>query len=308
MSKQYSEHLSESVQRGVDSNLAQGKSSDMPKWGYNRDEVTGFYKPDDNFAFIRRGFDMYLEGYSQRDIVAFWRQNDVHHMTKLTHKNKNVRRINVYDSESPIGTILSDPFYYGILVQGGQRVDLREILPDFQPMIAEEEFGLVQARRRKIKKIPTASVKAKDDKVFIPFRQLVKCGVCGNFMHVARSTARSGKKFLYFRCGNAECERKQKNIRAQYVLNDIYETLEALHFTKKDVEKIQKHLTDYINHRHNELIEEKLRVNAAIKAKKRRQDKLSQAFIDLGSDAPAEAKKLVKEQLENAVRIFPPCR
>ena len=298
MSKQYSEHLSESVQRGVDSNLAQGKSSGMPKWGYNRDEVTGFYKPDDNFAFIRRGFDMYLEGYSQRDIVAFWRQNDVHRMTKLTHKNKNVRRINVYDSESPIGTILSDPFYYGILVQGGQRVDLREIIPDFQPMITEEEFGLVQARRRKIKKIPTASVKAKDDKVFIPFRQLVKCGVCGNFMHVARSTARSGKKFLYFRCGNPECERKQKNIRAQYVLNDIYETLEALHFTKKDVEKIQNHLTDYINHRHNELIEEKLRVNAAIKAKKRRQDELSQAFIDLGSNAPAEAKKMVKEQLE----------
>ena len=31
MSKQYSEHLSESVQRGVDSNFAQGKSSGVPK-------------------------------------------------------------------------------------------------------------------------------------------------------------------------------------------------------------------------------------------------------------------------------------
>ena len=298
MSKQYSEHLSESVQRGVDSNLRQGKSGGMPKWGYNRDEVTGFYKPDENFELIKRGLEMYIEGYSQRDIIRFWREHDVHRMTKLTRRNKNIHRVTIYNSESPIGTILSDPFYYGVLVQGGQKVDLREILPDFQPMLTEEQFEQIQALRHKIKKIPTASVKAKDNKVFIPFRQLVKCGVCGNFMHVARSTARSGKKFLYFRCGNPECERKQKNIRAQYVLNDIYETLEALHFTKKDVEKIQNHLTDYINHRHNELIEEKLRVNAAIKAKKRRQDELSQAFIDLGSNAPAEAKKMVKEQLE----------
>lgn len=46
LSKQYSEHLSESVQRGVDSNLEQGKSGGMPKWGYIRDDVSGYYKPD----------------------------------------------------------------------------------------------------------------------------------------------------------------------------------------------------------------------------------------------------------------------
>lgn len=51
------------------------------------------------------------------------------------------------------------------------------------------------------------------------------------------------------------------------------------------------------NVRHNELLEEKLRVNAAIKAKKRAQGELAQAFIDLGKDAPEEAKKLVKEQM-----------
>ena len=57
-------------------------------------------------------------------------------------------------------------------------------------------------------------------------------------------------------------------------------------------------MTDYIDVRHNELIEEKLRINAAIKAKKRRQDELAQAFIDLGKDAPREAKQMVNEQLE----------
>ena len=41
-------------------------------------------------------------------------------------------------------------------------------------------------------------------------------------------------------------------------------------------------------------LEEKLPMNTAIKAKKCHQGELSQAFIDLGSDAPKEAKKMVK--------------
>lgn len=298
MSKQYSEHLSESVHRGVDSNLAQGKSGGMPKWGYNRSEITGYYEPDENFDFVKRGFKMYLEGHSQREIMEFWRRNDVHRMTKLTRKNKNIKRVNIYDSDSTIGNVLSDPFYYGILVQSGQKVDLREILPSFQPMITEDQFGLVQARRRKIKKIPVASVKAQSGKVFIPFRQFVRCGSCGHFMHVSRSKSGNGNRYLYFRCGNQDCTREKKNIRAQVVLDDIYKILDRMRFTKRDVEKIQDHLTDYIENRHNKLIEEKLRINAAFKAKKRRQAELAQSFIDLGKDAPAEAKRMVNEQLE----------
>ena len=57
-------------------------------------------------------------------------------------------------------------------------------------------------------------------------------------------------------------------------------------------------MSDYINVRHSELLEEKLRVNAAIKAKKRNQGELAQAFVDLGKDAPEEAKKLVKKRME----------
>ena len=95
---------------------------------------------------------MYLEGHSQREIIDYWRQNNVHRMTKLTRKNKNIKRINVYDSDSTIGAILSDPFYYGILVQAGQQVDLRQILPNFKPMLTEEQFGEVQAKRGNLKK------------------------------------------------------------------------------------------------------------------------------------------------------------
>ena len=41
-----------------------------------------------------------------------------------------------------------------------------------------------------------------------------------------------------------------------------------------------------------------MQINAAIKAKRRRQDELAQAFVDLGAEAPKEARKMVNEQLE----------
>lgn len=148
---------------------------------------------------------MYLEGYNKRDIIDFWRQNNVHRMTKTNRKNKNKQKNTVYNSVSTLDSILNDPFYYGMLVQGGQKVDLKEILANFKPMIAEEEFGLIQEKRKKLKKVVSASVGVKEDKVFILFRQIVKCGECGNFMHVTRSKSRIGKKYLYFRCGNSEC-------------------------------------------------------------------------------------------------------
>ena len=42
LATQFSEHLSEVVKRGVDTNLEKGKSSGTPKWGYVRSDLTGY--------------------------------------------------------------------------------------------------------------------------------------------------------------------------------------------------------------------------------------------------------------------------
>src|SRR5665213_1284406 len=52
-SKQYSDDLSDKVNRGVQGNLSEGKSAGTPKLGYTRDEVTGLYKPNEFFDDIR---------------------------------------------------------------------------------------------------------------------------------------------------------------------------------------------------------------------------------------------------------------
>lgn len=175
MSKQYSEHLSESVQRGVNSNIAQGKSGGTPKWGYNRSEVTGLYEPDGNFDYIKHGFEMYLDGHSQADIMAYWRQHDVHRMTKLTRKNKNVR--------------------------------------------------------------------------------------------------------------------------GRIVLEQIYEAVDALKFNKRSLAAAEAELTGYIDHRHDDLVAEKLSISASIKAKQRDLEKLAESYLNLGKDAPGEATTLIKKQM-----------
>ena len=84
LSKQYSEHLSESVQRGVDSNLEQGKSGGRPKWGYIRDDVSSYYKPDKNYKTIQNGWQMILNGSSQMEVYRYWKMNNVERSTKLS--------------------------------------------------------------------------------------------------------------------------------------------------------------------------------------------------------------------------------
>lgn len=138
LSKQYSEHLSESVQRGVDSNLEQGKSGGMPKWGYIRDDVSGYYKPDKNFKLIQKGWRMLLNGALQMEVYRYWRASGVERSTKLSRRNKHVRSYGV--CKSTANRVFHDPFYYGILEQGRNYVDLRVVTPDFKPMATEEEY------------------------------------------------------------------------------------------------------------------------------------------------------------------------
>lgn len=93
-------------------------------------------------------------------------------------------------------------------------------------------------------------------------------------MHIQRSVS-SNKvdKFLYFRCGNKECARKKKNIRGRVVLEQIYNAVGKLDFNKKkDVDRLRNDLQEYIDHKHTELFAKKLRLNAQIKLKMRRQE------------------------------------
>ncbi len=293
MAKQYSEHLSESVQRGVDSNLEQGKSSGVPKWGYNRSDITGYYEPDDNFDLIKEGWEMRANGATIDEVVAFWKQHNVHRMTKITKKNKKQRKITI--TSNMASTLFHDPFYYGILCQSGQEVDLRELNPNFKPMIDEQTFNTVQALSCKTKK---AGFGRHKHEVFYPFRELVFCAECGSCMKVGKSRSRDGSYYLYYRCDNKDCS--TKSVRAKTLLDDLYKKLDSLNFTAKEYRKLVDVLQGHTDEILSKLRSEKLSLQGALNHQKHSVEELARQYAALPVDAPSSVRNVLQADLESA--------
>ena len=63
-------------------------------------------------------------------------------MTKITRKNKKTRSIEL--DINGLNKMFKDSFYYGLLIQGDQTVDLRKLI-NFEPMVLEDIYDKVQA-------------------------------------------------------------------------------------------------------------------------------------------------------------------
>ena len=227
ISKQYSEHISEGVIRANDDALEEGKSNGVPKWGYDRGR-DGYYYPDDNFSFIRTAWDMKLENKSHTEILKFLQTNNVHRLTKITRKNKTQRPI--FPNLNSLATMFADPFYYGVLVQAGQEVNLVEATDGaFVPMVSYEEYSTVQS----IGGGRTRGKIIKNRAIFYPLRGLVKCGTCGHLMKPGVSRGHGGR-YLYYRCDNKECTRQPRGVRAQVIFDPLFDVIRRLQFSEKD--------------------------------------------------------------------------
>lgn len=298
LSKQYSEHLSESVQRGVDSNLEQGKSGGMPKWGYIRDDVSGYYKPDKNFKMIQKGWQMILNGASQMEVYRYWKMNNVERSTKLSRRNKHVRSYGV--CESTANRIFHDPFYYGILEQGRNYVDLRVVTPNFKPMVTEEEFDQVQKMFRKdrgsIQSSCYENQKATHGKYFLPFRHLIKCSVCGHYLIPARNRGHSGTYYLNYRCHNKACTRPKNNIRMHVIMDQLYEEFGRIS-QKYDFTSFVDDMSEYANKKMQEFTVEKHELLGQKTQKQRKIDDLAEKYAELDKDSPKAVKDKLKKDM-----------
>lgn len=298
LSKQYSEHLSESVQRGVDSNLEQGKSGGMPKWGYIRDDVSGYYKPDKNFKMIQKGWQMILNGASQMEVYRYWKMNNVERSTKLSRRNKHVRSYGV--CESTANRIFHDPFYYGILEQGRNYVDLRVVTPNFKPMVTEEEFDQVQKMFRKdrgsIQSSCYENQKATHGKYFLPFRHLIKCSVCGHYLIPARNRGHSGTYYLNYRCHNKACTRPKNNVRMHVIMDQLYEEFGRIS-QKYDFTSFVDDMSEYANKKMQEFIVEKHELLGQKTQKQRKIDDLAEKYAELDKESPKAVKDKLKKDM-----------
>lgn len=223
-SKQYSDDLSAKVSRGVKGNFSEGTSAGTPKFGYTRDEKTGLYEPNEHFELVQQAWQKRASGESLEAVTEYLIDNGYQRVTK---PRKGVSRT-IKPRKSTVGKMFKDPFYFGVLVQTNQNVDLRTVY-DFQPMVDEDTFNQVQTLSygRTKDKFTTKRV------TFYPLHAFVYCDICKSdkHMYVGKNKSGGGHYKLTCRRDNPACTRKPKSMAASKVFNSIYERLERLGLT-----------------------------------------------------------------------------
>lgn len=129
MADYYSRNLSQNVTRGVRKGLKEGKSSGTPKHGYIRGE-DGICRPDDqdgckNFELICEAWNMRKAGQSLESIAKYMNDNGYGRIYK--EKAEKAGQKVLMTDKILSDRVFPEPFYYGILIQKGKPIDLREI-------------------------------------------------------------------------------------------------------------------------------------------------------------------------------------
>lgn len=279
LSKQYSDDLSQKVTRGVRKSFAEGKTP-TPKHGYINEN--GVYTPDgDNFELICDAWKMRHEGDSLQVITDYLNSNGYSRTIKKTGRK--------VDMDTKILTdLFKDPFYYGLLIQANQTVDLRQLY-DFKMAVTEDVYNQIQEQsNRRLKPLNT-----RRRLTFYPLKAMVHCSYCNHNMVVGPSTSKTGKKLLYYRCDNKLCVRQKKSIRAKVIFNWIYDFLaKNFKFTEEDYKQYYAHLTTLTDRNRERLKIQIHSKEASLKNVEREIRELSLAILK-------PQQPIVKQQGEN---------
>ena len=294
MAKSYTDHQSEVVQRGVDSNHAQGKSNGVEKWGYSRNIATGYYEPNDSFEAIKEGWNMRLEGHTLNDVIKFWKEKKVSRTPVVSKRNKNPRTVYLHD-KNQASRIFKDPFYFGILIQAGKEKDLRtEYGANFKPMISEQDYetvqGMSESKNRRLFKMPTIH-----SKTFLPLRGMVICNNCESVMVVGASKGKTSK-YLYYRCENKECP--VKSIRAKYIFEPLYQILDSLEFSDKEYDEYSHYIGRNSEERINSLKIERRSLQSRLNAVERKIESLHKSYLSLSENSPESLRNKLASEID----------
>ena len=271
LSKQYSEKLGQDVTRGVRSRLNTFGKTPAPKYGYINED--GLYRPDNegdcrNFELMCEAWQMRKTQTSIETISNYLNEQGLYRVVKSTGKR-------LFMDTQKLSDIFHDSFYYGVLVQAKQQVDLRELY-DFEPAVSDDDWNYIQSMSyRRIKPSKPHNL------AFYPLRLMVLCSFCGMSMRVGASTSRMKKKILYYRCDNKNCTRKKKSIRSKAIFVDfLYKFVaDGLNFTEAEYNKYYEGISTITDQKREKLRMELNSKRGALKTVKREIDELTYKII-----------------------------
>jgi len=272
LSKQYSEKLGQDVGRGIGRRFTTEGKVPVPKYGYINED--GLYRPDNedgcrNFELMCKAWQMRTKQTSIEIISNYLNEQGLYKVVKSTGKRLSMEPQKLSD-------IFHDSFYYGVLNQAKQQVDLRELY-DFEPAVSEDDWNHIQSLSyRRIK--PSKPHKL----AFYPLRLMVLCSFCGMTMRVGASKSRMGKRLLYYRCDNKNCTRKKKSIRSKIIFVDfLYKFVaDGLNFTEAEYKKYYEGISTITDQKRQNLRMELNSKRGALKVVKREIDELTYKIVD----------------------------
>lgn len=225
LSKQYSDHLSEVVQRGQRRALEEGKYIHTAKHGYYKDP-NDFLRPDGEYwIMIKHAFELRAEGKTQEEVAEYLNKS---RYTRAPADGE--MRLPYRMTVNKISNMLRDPIYAGVLMFGNIIVNLTDAY-DFEPAVSVDTFLKINqlsdigAAFKMVKPMKKRQGARAD---FL--RGMVICSYCKRAMASGITTKINKTKgttgIYYYRCETKGCERPKKSIRARVVMNFVFDFLE----------------------------------------------------------------------------------
>jgi DNA invertase Pin-like site-specific DNA recombinase len=256
LSKQYSEHLSESVARGnrratEEDGIYLGKL----KHGYYIDSDR-FLRPDSStFTLVQDMFNMRLSGSTQKEIADWANEQDY----KVRRRGKEPKSFK-WDKDD-VSKLLKDPAYAGVLKYGNSFVQLNTKY-DFVPMIEVDDFYKInQVTSLSSNKILSIQKKKDSDIRANLLRGMVFCGACDMSMSSMVIDKKKGGEIYesryYYKCETEGCVMCGKSARAAIVLEAAHRPFLNMHhngiLTKQTHEAIMRRVKIAVTKKNQEL-------------------------------------------------------
>jgi DNA invertase Pin-like site-specific DNA recombinase len=232
LSKQYSEHLSESVSRGNRRITENGEFIGKLKHGYYISSDRRLVPDSANFLIIKQAFEKRLEGHSQPEIMK-WLNSSGYMVRRLQRTPEPFK----WDKDA-IHKLLRDPVYAGVLKYGNTLVDLTEQY-DFVPVVSVQDFLKINkiTSLDSPKLVASMMIKSKNKVKANFLRGRVICGHCSKKFTSSLTTKKQKDGFkvtyYYYKCETPTCTFKGKNVRASVVTIYVLDFLNEHQFITK---------------------------------------------------------------------------
>ncbi len=243
LSKQYSEHLSESVTRGNNRRTEDGIFLGKFKHGYVLQSDGRLFPDDNNFTLIQEAFKMRLENARLEDIANYLNaQGYTKHVKSGEHQEY------VWNKQR-VSKLMSDPVYCGVLWYGDARAVLSESY-SFTPAVEMADF----MRINKISDLEKASSgklvlanRTRHTKRKVQadlWRGMVLCSGCNRAMHSSITVKKDGTRYYYYFCATEGCVFKKVSVKPSVIVTFLQDFFDTYSFTTKS--NYEKYVADYM--------------------------------------------------------------